>query len=157
MFGWILGIGAALGLDYWQRKQGGEGWIGHLTGGKLGGKSTPKVTTKLTPGKLYAMNVIANTQANAVAVNNAVIGVTGGALWTGVGKDPVMAKTITEFPGVDLTAYGGTANQWIVYVRAQKFANLPLQVAPTLYITSAFPADTTINGEFGCIPCIKGE
>lgn len=100
----------------------------------------PKAVTSLQTGKVYALNVLADTSANGVDINNAVIGIGGGASFQGTGKIPHAVKQdITSFPGMDLTMnFNGHANQWLVYVQALQDLALPVQPAATLIIASAF-------------------
>lgn len=107
-----------------------------------GSKPHPTEEKALSPGLVYALNVITNTSADATQVQSAINAINGGQSFSSAGRIPALGKAgITSFPGVSLAAnFNGKANQWIVYVLTKQPVTLPLQPAPTLLITSAFRA-----------------
>lgn len=115
------------------------------------GKPSGAPTGKLKASKYYALDVLANPNADGDAVHNAIIAANGGHMFMGVGWIPqavTQGLTVGELPAlvppgasISLTPFGNGANRWKVFVQATADIALPLQPAPTLIILSGASID----------------
>jgi hypothetical protein len=153
MWGILLGAGAALG---------GLWWLSQRKAAAPGTQSLP-ITTSLQTGKVYALNVYADSlgpggatwlppnvdmnQPNfaAVAMQNAITAAFPFLL--PAGRLPILAKANVTGTGVVLGtsefAQPRSIDQWIVFVTTTGARNLPLQVNEKFRIVSAIEQTAT--------------